>query len=93
LSLRARGRHASDRLGWGSALRLAIRRNPAWTAGFSGFRGFQDVRALADLAAFKFFQGGPEASTRFAWGAPALGTPAYPAAPAPRRVEKNIRDF
>jgi hypothetical protein len=38
---------AGDRLGWGSALRLAIRRNPAWTAGFGGFRGFDLLRALA----------------------------------------------
>jgi len=92
-SLRACRRCACDRLGWGSALRLATRRNPAWTAGFGGFRGFELHRALAVLAAVKFFQGGPEASTRFAWGAPALGTPAHPAAPAPVLVEKNIRRF
>jgi len=86
LSLRAGRRFTGDRLGWGSALRLAIRRNPAWTAGFSGFRSSYKHRALADLAAFKFIEGGPEASTRVAWGAPPIGTPAHPAAPAPGLV-------
>jgi len=47
LSLRAGRRCACGRLGWGSALRLAVRRNPAWTAGISGFRGFDLLRALA----------------------------------------------
>jgi len=40
-------RRACDRLGWGSALRLAVRRNPAWTAGFSGFPSFDEFLALA----------------------------------------------
>jgi len=47
LTLRACGRDASGRPGWGSALRLAVRRNPAWTAGFSGFLSFDFFRALA----------------------------------------------
>jgi hypothetical protein len=93
LSLRVCGRCAGDRLGWGSALRLAIRRNPAWTAGFRGFRSFYGHRALAVLAALEFIQGGPETSTRVAWVAPAIGTPAQPVARAPWRVEKNSRHF
>jgi len=45
--LRAGPRCVSARVGWGSALRLAVRRNPAWTAGFSGFLSFGFVLALA----------------------------------------------
>jgi len=47
LPLRAGLHCVSDRLGRGSALRLAVRRNPAWTAGFSGFLSFDVVLALA----------------------------------------------
>jgi hypothetical protein len=47
LSLCAFERLACDRVGRGSALRLAVRRNPAWTAGFSGFRSFDWLHALA----------------------------------------------
>jgi len=47
LSLRADRRCTSGRAGWGSALRLAVRRNPAWTAGFSGFLSFGFYLALA----------------------------------------------
>jgi len=57
-------RYAGDRLGWGSALRLATRRNPAWTGGFGGFRSFCEQRTLAVLVAFEVVQGGPKAFTR-----------------------------
>ncbi|MFL6629666.1 MAG: hypothetical protein ACJ8G1_24735, partial [Vitreoscilla sp.] len=37
---------ACDRVGRGSALRLAVRLDPAWTAGSTGFRSFDWLRAL-----------------------------------------------
>ena len=47
LALRAGRCFACDRVGRGSALRLAVRLDPAWTAGSSGFRSFDWHSALA----------------------------------------------
>jgi len=70
-----------------------VRRNPAWTAGFRGFRRFEFFRALAVGPRSKGMIGGPEAFTRVAPVAPAIRTPAHLPAPAFWRVEKDIPIF
>jgi hypothetical protein len=58
--------------------------------GFSVLRGFDDLRALAIGPRSTGLIGGPEASARVAPVAPAIGAPARPAAPTPRRWWKTI---
>jgi hypothetical protein len=70
-----------------------VRRNPAWTAGFSGFLSVDLFLALAADTRSTPWLADPGASTGVAPVAPAIEAAGRPAAPACQPVEKTFALF